>query len=86
LSSRSAVDHHRVPDEVEQFLLEVEEDGVADQVARRAHRDELLGLADAEVREAVDTDVAEQPQRVGALDEEVRHVVGLVEQRAGLHP
>ena len=45
-----------------------------------------LALPDAEVGEGVDADVAEQPQRVRALDEEVGHVVRLVEQGAGLQP
>jgi hypothetical protein len=80
------VDDHRVPDEIEQLLLEVEEDGVADQVAVGVHRDELLRLADAEVRERVHGQVAEQPECVGPREEEVGHVVRLVEQRTGLHP
>ena len=37
--------------------LEVEQDRVADQVALVVHGDELLGLVDLEVREAVDADV-----------------------------
>ena len=75
-----------MPDQVEQLLLEVEEDGVPDQVAVGVHGDELLGLAHGEVGEGVDAGVAEQPQRVRALDEEVGHVVRLVEQGAGLQP
>ena len=40
------VDDHRMADQVEQLLLEVEQDGVADQVAVRVDGDELLGPFD----------------------------------------
>ena len=80
------VDDHRVADQVEPLLLQMEEDGVADQVPARVDGDELLGPVHPEVRERVHAQVAEQSQRVGALDEQVGHVVGLVEERAGLQP
>jgi hypothetical protein len=75
-----------MPDEVEELLFEVEQDGVTDQVAVGVHGHELLCLAHAEVGEGVDPDVAEQPECVRPLDEEVGHVVRLVEQGAALHP
>jgi hypothetical protein len=80
------VDHHRVPDQVVEVILQVEQDRVADQVAVRVDGDELLGPVHPEVREGVHAQVAEQAQRVRSLDEQVRHVVGLVEQRARACP
>ena len=47
---------------------------------------ELLGLVDRKVRDAVDARVGHQLQRVWALEEEVHHVVRLVEQDRGLAP
>lgn len=64
----------------------VEEDPVADDAAVRCDRHELLRPTDREVRERIDPRVAEQPERVGALEEEVDHVMGLVEQHSGLPP
>jgi hypothetical protein len=75
-----------VADQVVELLVQVEEDGVADQVAVGVDGDVLLGPVDPEVREGVDAQVAEQAQCVRALDEQVRHVVGLVEQRARVCP
>ena len=65
----------RSPDEVEEILVEVEEDRVADHVAVVVAGDELLGLVDLERREAVDTGVREQLERIRALDVHVGHVV-----------
>ena len=80
------VGDRRVTHHVEQVLLQVEEDRVADEVAVGVDRDVLLGLARAEVRERVDAEAAQQPQRVGAAQEQVGHVMRLVEQHAGGPP
>jgi hypothetical protein len=64
----------------------VEQDGVADEVALVVDRDELLGPVDGEVLEAVHAGVAQELQRIGAGDEQVGHVVGLVEQGDGVAP
>ena len=76
----------RTADEVESVLVEIEQDGVADHVAVVVAGDELFRLIDLEVLEAVDAEIREELQRVGALDVEVGHVVRLVEQRAALAP
>ena len=53
---------------------------IADDVAAVAAWHELLGLVDGEVGEAVDAEIVEQLPRVGAFDEDVDHVMRLVEQ------
>jgi hypothetical protein len=55
------VGDHRVAHQVEQIVLEVEEDGVADELAAGVDRDVLLGLARTEVAERVDAELAQQP-------------------------
>src|SRR5689334_4166634 len=50
------------------------------------HRYILLGLVDREVRRAVDGRAGDQLQRVRALDEQVHHMVRLVEQDGRLAP
>ena len=80
------VDHHLVPDEVELFFGQVEEDRVADEVALVAYGNELLRIVDLEAGEAVDAEVAQQTQGVATADEQVGHVVGLVEQGDGAAP
>ncbi len=75
------VEHHEPADKVERVLAEMEQDGIADEIALVVDGDELLRPVDLEVREAVHAGVAQQLQRVGARDEQVGHVVRLVEQR-----
>ncbi len=75
-----------MPDEVEASVGEVEQDRVADDEAVGVHSDVLLGLPRREVREAVDGQPLEQRQRVGSVQEEIGHVVRLIEQRARLAP
>ncbi len=73
-------------DQAHAVLFEMEEDPVADDVAVVVAHDELLGLVHREVLEAVDAEVGEQPDRVRALDLQVEHVMGLVEERTRLLP
>ena len=73
-------------DEVEPVLLEVEEDHVADHVALRRARHEVLRPVDAEALEAVDREVGEQPQGVRPFHRQIVHVVRLVEEDARLLP
>jgi hypothetical protein len=47
---------------------------------------ELLSLIDAKVLEGVDAEIGENFERVGALDVQIRHVMRLIEQCAGLAP
>ncbi len=80
------LDRRRAADQREVVLGEVEQDHVADHVAVRGHRHELLGLVDREVLEAVDRQVLEQREGVGSAHVELDHVVALVEQHRGLGP
>jgi hypothetical protein len=75
-----------VTHEVEDAVVEVKEDRIADELAGGVHRHELLGLVDSEVGEGVDTEVAQQAQGIRPADEDVGHVVRLVEQRARRRP
>ena len=59
---------------------------IADDVTVRRHGGELLGLIDREVLEGIGRKMLQQLDRVLALDEQVDHVVRLVEQDAGVAP
>jgi hypothetical protein len=73
--------------DVEVLLLgEVEEDAVADDVARGRGRHVLLGHVDGEVRDAVDRRVRNQLDRARATHEQARHVVRLIEEDGRLAP
>jgi hypothetical protein len=80
------VQRGRAADQVEAVRRKVEQDRVADHVAVVIARDKLLRRVDAEVVERVDAEPCEHLERVAAFDVEVRHVVRLIEQRAGLTP
>ena len=80
------VQRGRAADEVEPVLLEVKEDHVADHVALRRARHEVLRPVDAEALEAVDRETREQRRRVRPLHRQIVHVVRLVEEDAGLLP
>jgi hypothetical protein len=71
--------HHRVADEVETAVGQMEQDRVADDEALVVHGDVLLGLAGGEVGEAVHGQSLEQRERVRAAEEQVGHVMGLIE-------
>jgi hypothetical protein len=74
------VDGGRAPHEIELVRAEVEHDDVANHVAVVAARRELLGAVRHEPSEAVRTEMREQLQGIGSADEQLRHVVRLVEQ------
>ncbi len=76
----------RTAHEDDAVLGHAEEDPVADHVPVVVAGDELLRLVDGEALEAVDAELREQRDDIGALDVQVGHVVRLVEQRAGLPP
>ena len=80
------VERRRPANETEPVIAQVEENRVANHVAIVIARDELLGLVDFEILEAVDAQIREEFERVRSLDVEVRHVMGLVEQRTCLTP
>ncbi len=76
----------RPSDQPHLALFQEEQDSVPDHIAVGVARHELLGLAGLEARERVHAQIREQPDDVGALDGEVGHVVGLVEEGARLPP
>ena len=76
----------RASHQVEIIFTKVEQDGVADDVAVGSAADELLGLVDFEILEAVDAEVGEDLQSVGAFHVQIRHVVRLIEERAAVAP
>jgi hypothetical protein len=57
----------------ELVLVQVKQDPVADHVAGRGARHELLGLVDREVGHAVDPGVLDELERVRALEVKVDH-------------
>ena len=73
-------------DEFEPVLRQILQHRLADDRALVVAGYELFGTPGAEVGEAVDADVAEQLERVGPLQEQLWHVVRLVEQHGGLAP
>ena len=77
---REPVGDRGTADVHELLVVEMEEDAVADHVAGRRRRHVLLGHVDREVRDAVDGRVGDQLEGIRALEEEVDHVVGLVEE------
>jgi hypothetical protein len=76
----------RTPHEVESIFIEIKENRIANHIAIMVTRNELLGLIDFEVFEAIDTQIREQFEGVRTLHVKIGHVVGLVEKRAGLLP
>ena len=80
------VEHRNASDEVELIRGQVEQDHVADHVAVVVAGHELLGFVHREAGEAVDAQVREQFQGVRSFHRQIGHVVGLVEEHAGLLP
>jgi hypothetical protein len=76
----------RPPDKIEPVLAQIEKNGIANDISLGIARDKLLGLMDLEIPETVHRKVRQQSQSIGALHVEVRHMVRLIEQRAGLAP
>ena len=76
----------RPPDQIEGILRKMKKDGISDHVAVVVAGDELLGLVDGKVPDAVDAEVRQQLECLGTLDVHVGHVVRLVEQHGGLLP
>ena len=76
----------RTADQIELVLVQIKEDGVADDVAIVIAGDKLLGLIDFEILEGIYAEIGEHLERIGTLHIQIRHVVGLVEQRAGFAP
>src|SRR5690606_38112883 len=72
--------------EVELVFGKVEQNNVADDIAIVVDGYELLGLVDGEIVERVDTKIARELQRVRTFNSEIGHVIGLVEEHAGVLP
>jgi hypothetical protein len=64
----------------------MEQDAVANNLPAVIAGHELLGLVDAESVEAVDRQMREQLACARTLDEQIHHVVRLIEQHRGLAP
>ena len=62
------------------------EDAVANDLPAGVATDELLRPARREVRERVDRHTRQELPRVGPREEQLRHVVRLIEQYGGLAP
>ena len=73
-------------DEHEFVFKLAEDDHVADHMAGRRHRHEVLGAVEIEVREAVDADMGKEGGRIRAFDDQLVHMVGLVEQHRAVAP
>ncbi len=80
------VDRWRAADQADLVLLQKEQDRVANDEAVLVAGNELFGLVDGEAPEAVDAEIGQQPDDIAAANVEIRHVVRLIEQRAGLAP
>ena len=80
------IQHRCASHEIELILFEIEQDHIADDMTVVIARYELLRLVDREIVKAIDAEVGEQFGRVGSFHQDIRHVVALVEQHAGLLP
>ncbi len=74
--------HGGAPDEIEQILVQVEQDHVADDEAVPAHRHELFGFVDFETLEAVDSQLLQEFAGIRPGNIHVRHVIGLLNRIA----
>ena len=73
-------------DQIELVLRQVEQNDIADDVAIMAAGHELLGFVGNEALEAVDAEPVQKSECVRSFDHQLRHVVRLIEQNAGLLP
>ncbi len=80
------VDRRGAAHDHEAVFAEVEQDGVADDMAAVRAGHELLGLVRHEALHRIDGETLDELQRVRAYDEQVHHVVGLIEQHRGVAP
>ena len=80
------VGRRRTANQHEFILALAENDHVADDMAGRCHRHEMLGAVQIEVGKTVDADVLEKSSRIRTFDDELVHVMGLVEQHGGFPP
>lgn len=72
--------------QVEGLLGEIKEDDVADDVPVVAARNQMFGLVYRKPLEAVETDPGQELEGVGPFQDEVHHVIGKIEEDAGLLP
>jgi hypothetical protein len=78
--------HWSAPNEHQAVFFQMEQDAVADHVPAVAARRKLLGAVHRKIREAVRRKGRKHLERIGALDVDIRHVVGLVKENRGLAP
>jgi len=63
-----------------------EDDHVADDMARRGDRHEMLGAVEVEIGEAVDADMLQECSCLRSFDNDLVHVMGLIEQHRRIAP
>jgi hypothetical protein len=80
IGRRGAADEHEL------IRALAKHDHVADHMPGGRDRDEVLGTVQVEVRKAVDADVLEERGCVGAFDDQLVHVMSLVEQHGRFAP
>ncbi len=76
----------RAADEDELVHTLAEDDVIADDVAVRRHGHEVLGAVEAEIRERIDAVIGEELLGLGTFDDQLVHVMGLVEEHCGIAP
>jgi len=80
VGSRGAADEN-------EFVLKLaEDDHVTNHMASRSDRHKVLGAVKVEVRKAVDANVRKERRCIGAFDDQLVHVVSLVEQHGAIAP
>ena len=76
----------RPPHQIQFILVEIKENGVADDKTIVTAGDKLFRLIDFEVLERINGEIGKQFQSVRPFDVQVGHVVGLIKKSAGFTP
>src|SRR5688572_1333682 len=74
------------PDEIEPFLVQIEENRITDHISIMIACNKLFGLVYFEGLEVVYAEIGEQPECVRTFDIEIRHMKRLFEEDASLPP
>jgi hypothetical protein len=76
----------RAPDETDSIFIQEKENSVTDHISIVITGDKLLGFIDLKVLKGIYAKGREQFDDIRARDRKIRHMVGLIEKSAGLHP
>src|SRR5207245_8960427 len=76
----------RSPDKIEFVVVQMKENGIANDVAVVVAGNKLLGLIDLESLEAVYTQIRKQLECNRTLDVKISHMVRLIEKSTGVPP